>query len=559
MLTRHLRAEEPSVFSSGPWDELPDAELPTPPLCEEPGGAHLRVSTRVPLAQAYFDQGLRLLHLGWGAEARRAFAEAARLDPRLAMAYWGLALTRGPGARHALARAEAVARALALSDTATDAEQRYIVAATFLADKGPANGRHGFIREMEALIDLYPEDAEARLLLAGFLADGYDPDGRPGIGQPYAQALVRELLRTHPHHEGVHHAWVQVMVDSGRPEATLESARRLRVLVPRVGTALLGAGKLLLRLGHTREAREVLEAVVAAEDAWRSAESLPETASPVACLALRLLTVACADSGRYGEAQSWARRLRSRVESVVPSQGQALAFVAGTLSGLHLRFGFWLAAADVRVEPGAGASLVERKLLEGLEVYTRGLRALEAGRPVEAQRACEALEALSPPLAEERKGEGRVLCARDVARVVELAACELRGALESRQGEQARAEATLVRAVRLERRLRPVGPAALSRPARETLARARLRAGREDKALELAAALVRERPGCGHAWFLLAEVHVARGAFEEAARAFSSFLECWSDADPHLSELRRARAFSVPVVSPFHPLETPAL
>ncbi|HSP82006.1 MAG TPA: tetratricopeptide repeat protein, partial [Myxococcaceae bacterium] len=96
---------------------------------------------------------------------------------------------------------------------------------------------------------------------------------------------------------------------------------------------------------------------------------------------------------------------------------------------------------------------------------------------------------------------------------------------------------------RLERRLRAAGPAAISRPARETLARARLRSGRDDKALELAEALVRERPGCGHAWFLLAEAQVARGAFEEAAHAFSSFLECWSEADPHLPELHRARSF----------------
>ncbi|HEX8434846.1 tetratricopeptide repeat protein [Archangium sp.] len=545
MLVRHLRAEDPSLFPSGPWDDVPEAELPTPPLREGLGRAHLRVSTQVPLAQAYFDQGLRLLHLGWGPEARRSFAEAARLDPGLAMAYWGLALTRGAGARYATARAELIHRALALSEGVTDAEQRYIVAATFLADKGPANGRHGFMREMEALIDRFPEDAEARLLLAGFLSEGYEPDGRPTMSQPYGQALLRELLRTHPHHEGVHHAWVQVMVDSGRPEAALESARRLRLLAPRAGTALLGSGRLLLRTGHVREAREVLEAAVAVDEAWLSQESLPESAAPVASLALRLLTVACADAGRYGEAQAWARRLRSRVEAVKPHSGQALVFAAGALSTLHLRFGFPRAAVDLRVELSPEAGLPERVLLAAMEAYARGLRALEAGKFVEAERMCESLESLHPPLADERKGEGRALCPRDVARVVELAACELRGALESRQGEHARAEATLIKAMRLERRLRPVGPPAFSRSARETLARSRIRSGREDKALELAEALVRERPSSGHAWFLLAEVHVAREAFTEAAHAFASFLECWGDADPHLPEMLRARTFLV--------------
>jgi predicted Zn-dependent protease len=542
MLARHLRAEEPSLFPSAPWDDVPDAELSTPPLREGLGRAHLPVSTRVPLAQAYFDQGLRLLHLGWGAEARRAFAEATRKDPRLAMAYWGLAMTRGAGARYAADRAEAIHRALALSEGVTDAEQRYIVAATFLADKGPANGRHGFVREMESLIDLFPEDAEARLLLAGFLADGYEPDGRPGAGQPYAQALLRELLRTHPHHEGVHYAWVQVMVDSPRPEAALESARRLRLLAPRAGTALLGSGRLLLRVGHTCEAREVLEAAVAAEEAWLAQEALPESAAPAAGQALHLLTVACADAGCYGEAQSWARRLRTRVESVTPHSGQALVFAASVLTRLHLRFGFWRAAAELRVELPPEASPAERGLLAGLETYARGLRALESGKLVEAERACEELEALHPPLSEERKGDSRMLCPRDVARVVELAACELRGALESRQ-DDAHAEATLIRAMRLERRLRAAGPMAFSRPARETLARSRLRSGRADRALELAEALVKERPGCGHAWLLVAEAHVARGTPAEAAPAFASALECWREADPHLLEGRRARAF----------------
>jgi tetratricopeptide (TPR) repeat protein len=543
MLARHLRAEEPSVFPASPWDDIPDAELPPPPLHEGLGRAHLRVSTRVPLAQSYFDQGLRLLHLGWGLEARRSFAEAARRDPGLAMAYWGLTLTRGPGGRYAADRAEAIRQALALSEGATDAEQRYIVAATFLADKGPANGRLGFVREMEALIDHCPEDAEARLLLAGFLADGYGPDGRPGPGLPYAQALLRELLRTHPHHEGVHHVWVQVMVDSGRPEAALESARRLRLLAPRAGTALLGSGRLLLRVGHTREAREVLEAAVAADEAWLLQESLPETAAPVVGQAMRLLSVACADAGRYGEAQAWARRLRARVETVTPHHGQALVFAAGALSSLHVRFGFARAAVDLHVALEPGASPAERGLLAGMELYARGLRALEAGRSVEAQRVCEQLEALHPPLSEERRSDNRVLCARDVARVVELAACELRGALEARQGEYARAESALSWAQRLERRLRAVGPVAFSRPARETLIRSRLRAGREDKALELAEELVKERPGSGHAWLLLAEVQVARGALSEAAHAFTSFLECWSEADAHLPELQRARAF----------------
>ena len=60
------------------------------------GTLHMPVTTSVPQAQRFFDQGLRLLYAFNHAEAIRAFREAARLDPGLAMAYWGQALALGP-------------------------------------------------------------------------------------------------------------------------------------------------------------------------------------------------------------------------------------------------------------------------------------------------------------------------------------------------------------------------------------------------------------------------------------------------------------------------------
>ncbi|MFY1825125.1 hypothetical protein ACN47A_04375 [Myxococcus fulvus] len=542
MLSRLLRNDEPSVYVQAAWEDVADEALPRPRLREGLGASHLKVSTRVPLAQAWFDQGLSLLHLGWGSEARRAFAEAARHDPELAMAWWGLALTRGPGARFAAARAEAMTRALALSEGLPDVEQRYIVAASLLSDKGPANGRHAFIREMESLIDRYPEDVEAKLLLAGFLVDGYEPDGRPGQGQPYAQAMLRDLMRTSPDHVGVHYAWVCATLPSSRPEAAHESALRLSRLAPGASPALLASGRLLSRLGETDAAYRVLEAAVETDDAYLAAESLPASFAPCAEQAMRLLSQGCAEAGQYSDAQTWARRLRQRVEST-GGEPQALLFAASTLVSAHLRFGFCRAAADVPLELAGELTAAERGLRDGLRLYTRGINALDAGRLSEVERACDALALLHAPLSELRRAEGRQLCPRDVARVVEVAEQELRGSLESRRGDGGRAEATLVRAWRMERRLRSAGPSAFSRPARETLARTRLRGEREQKALELARALVEERPACGHYRLLLAETHVAMGERVLAVQDFERFLERWRGADEHLPELRRARTY----------------
>jgi hypothetical protein len=64
-------------------------ELPAPPLMQGIGNANMKITTSSDAAQAYFNQGLRLLHDFWDFEAYRAFKEAARLDPSAAMAYWG--------------------------------------------------------------------------------------------------------------------------------------------------------------------------------------------------------------------------------------------------------------------------------------------------------------------------------------------------------------------------------------------------------------------------------------------------------------------------------------
>ena len=54
------------------------------------------VSTKNAQAQAFFDQGLRLIYAFNHDEAARSFQRAGELDPKLAMAYWGVAEAVGP-------------------------------------------------------------------------------------------------------------------------------------------------------------------------------------------------------------------------------------------------------------------------------------------------------------------------------------------------------------------------------------------------------------------------------------------------------------------------------
>jgi hypothetical protein len=98
------------------------------------GTLHMPVATSVPQAQRFFDQGLRLLYAFNHAEAIRAFREAARLDPGLAMAHWGRAIALGPNLNAPMTQENgrqayaAIRQARAWSSRATPREQALIEA-----------------------------------------------------------------------------------------------------------------------------------------------------------------------------------------------------------------------------------------------------------------------------------------------------------------------------------------------------------------------------------------------------------------------------------------------
>ena len=60
------------------------------------GNYHHKVTTDNKKAQQFFDQGLILVYGFNHQEAVRSFKMAAKLDPDMAMAYWGIAYALGP-------------------------------------------------------------------------------------------------------------------------------------------------------------------------------------------------------------------------------------------------------------------------------------------------------------------------------------------------------------------------------------------------------------------------------------------------------------------------------
>ena len=57
------------------------------------GDTDMPVTTKSDEARKFFNQGVSQLHNFWVIEAERSFLQAATLDPDMAMAYWGIAIS----------------------------------------------------------------------------------------------------------------------------------------------------------------------------------------------------------------------------------------------------------------------------------------------------------------------------------------------------------------------------------------------------------------------------------------------------------------------------------
>src|ERR1700687_6423886 len=85
-----------STFAQEHPEHAAPAKAKTAMLMTGYGNWRHPVSTKNAQAQAFFDQGLRLIYAFNHDEAARSFQRAAELDPKLAMAYWGAAEAVGP-------------------------------------------------------------------------------------------------------------------------------------------------------------------------------------------------------------------------------------------------------------------------------------------------------------------------------------------------------------------------------------------------------------------------------------------------------------------------------
>jgi len=214
------------------------------------GTLHVPVSTSTPRAQRFFDQGIRLLYAFNHAEAIRAFREAARLDPALAMAYWGQALALGPNLNAPMTRDNgraayvAIQAARAAAPRASARERALVEALTVrYAPEGagdrPALDR-AYAAAMQKVASQFPDDPDIQTLYADAAMNTmpWDYWQKDGTAKPETARILEALERTiarFPDHAGALHYHIHLVEASNDPDRAERSADRLGPLMPAAG------------------------------------------------------------------------------------------------------------------------------------------------------------------------------------------------------------------------------------------------------------------------------------------------------------------------------------
>lgn len=320
------------------------------------GDLHHPVTTTNLEAQKFFDQGIRLIYAFNHEEAAGSFQRAAELDPKMAMAYWGLAEAVGPNYndpadpdRYKKAH-EAIAKAGELGANASPAEKAYIAAMALRFPADPAaDHRLAAERYRNAMGDLvkqFPDDLDAATLFAEAGMDLHPwglwrPDGTPEGGTEDIIAALESVLRRDPNHMGAIHYYIHAVEASPSPERALAAANRLAALAPAAGHLVHMPGHVYIRTGDFEAAVKTNQLAAAADRAYLQTNGAGGMYGAMYYSHNLHFIAACASmNGNYAEAHKAGEMLAAHVGPFVKDIPPLEGFMTVPMA-VEVRFQKW--------------------------------------------------------------------------------------------------------------------------------------------------------------------------------------------------------------------------
>lgn len=371
------------------------------PLYTNLGTYHHAISTKVPRAQQYFDQGLRLAYGFNHEEAIRSFKEAARLDPKCAICWWGVAYAYGPNinlpmdADAGAAATDAMQRAQKLRAYASPRETAYIEALGHrYGDNANPKGDSAYATAMQGVAKFYPSDidalvlsAEARMLLRPWTY--WQPDGSPYPGTAELVATLERAIKANPNHPGACHFYIHAMEANDAAKA-VPCAERLPSLMPGAGHLVHMPGHIYIRVGRWNDAIEANVHALHADETYF--EEGPRTGLyPIAYYPHNhaFLAFAAAMAGRSALAIEHARGEAKAIPVDAAKQFGILQPSLVKPMLMEAMFGKW---QDIVSEPDPPAEL---RIARGLNAYAKGLAHAAMGHGDVARTYLDTLRAVT--------------------------------------------------------------------------------------------------------------------------------------------------------------------
>ncbi len=533
-------ATQPAAAEPAPATAQPALAAAEPAGAWSPfdlGTHHRAVSTSSEAAQRAFDQGLVWAFAFNHDEAQRAFEEAARQDPRLAMAYWGIALVNGPhinnpGVDEAHARAAwtALQRARELAPGASEVERALIDALGRRyawpqpADRAPLDA--AYAAAMADVARRYPDDADVATLYAEALMDTrpwdqWTGDGRPQPGTAEILQALATARRLDPRHPGALHLTVHALEASPHPEQAAEAADALRTLVPDASHLLHMPSHIDIRTGRWEDGARANERAMAADARYAARRKDPGF---YALYMAHNTHFRAFVAMMQGDAATALARTREIVASLPPQKVRANplfmdAFLTVELDALK-RFGRWQEILAAPLPPE------EFPVARTHAHFARGVAFAADGDLAAAERERDAYRRHLARIPED------AFWGSNLARpVLAVADPYLAGEIALRRGDLDAAAARLAEAARLEDGLKYDEPPPWTTPVRHALGAVLLQARRPAEAEAVYRADLVRFPENGWSLWGLAAALEGAGKKDDAALVKARFEKSWAQAD----------------------------
>jgi hypothetical protein len=490
-----------------------------------------------------FDHAMALLHSFEFGPAIQGFEETLKIDPRCAMAYWGIAVARWTNPFAAAIRTpqqvqaglEAVTRAKA-AGARSERERAYINAVAMLyTDAATIDQRTRVVayeKAMGALAASYPDDAEASIFWALSLTASAPAADKTYANQLKAAPILEQLLPKYPDHPGITHYIIHTYDVPALANRAIAAAHRYAEIAPAAPHALHMPSHTFTRVGAWQESIDANRASAAA--------ALRANARGEQLHALDYLAYAYLQTGQDAAAQALVGELPEIARAFDSS---AVSGAAGGLGGV-----FALAAIPARwvLErrdwPAATrlASPASPSAFAYTDAMTHFARALGASHTAALPVARQAIEALADIQARlSRANES--YWAEQVAIQHDTAVAFLALAEGRTQDAVAQMRAAATREDATEKNAVTPGPLA---PARELLGEMLMELKRPAEALVEFEATIKKEPNRFRGLYGAAKAASLAGDRTKAQLYFGQLLEISKPADaPGRPELAEARSF----------------